>query len=112
MLTIKNQYKLLGKQIYSKFLPQLGEWTVVSVLKDEYSYDIKIQNTKTRDWDKIYLDRRPYFDVDDFEGKYKIWGLVEKGGPKSKMIKKDIIKDIDLFILNMVLLLKEMKYTL
>jgi hypothetical protein len=113
MLHIKNQHKLLGKAIYSKFLPRLGEWKVVSILKDEYSYDIKIQNTKTRrDWEKIYLDRRPYFDYDDSEPKYKMWGMVGKGGPKSKMIKKGKIQDIDSFIINMLLLLKEMKYTL
>lgn len=111
MLHIKNQDKLLGKEIYSKFLPQLGKWSVVSVLKDEYSYDIKIQNTKTRDWDKIYLDRRPYFDADDSEPKYKMWGLVEKSKPKSKLLTKDVIKDIDRLLLYMVMLLKEMKYT-
>lgn len=91
----------------------MGEWKVVSISKDEFSYDIKIQNFHTRDWDKIYLDRRPYFDSDDSEPKYKMWGLdKEKSETKSKLLKKDSVQDIDLFILNMVLVLKEMRYEL
>lgn len=112
MLHIKNQHKLLGEAIYSKFLPQLGEWKVVSILKDEFSYDIKIQNFHTREWDIIYLDRRPYFDADDSEPRYKMWGLMEKSKPKSKLLTKDIIKDIDRLLLYMVMLLKEMRYKL
>lgn len=113
MLNIKNQYKLLGKTLYSKFLPQSGEWSVVSILKDEFSYDIKIQNTQTRDVDRIYLDRRPHYDPADFEPHYRLWGMNKyKSEEKSKLIKKIIIKDIDRLLIYMLMVLKEMKYTL
>lgn len=113
MLRIKNQQRLLGKRIYSKFLPQLGEWKVVSILRDDFRYDIKIQNTKSpSDWDKIHLDRRPYYDPGSFEPHYKLWGMdTENLTPKSNMIKKGIIADMDRFVLYMVMLLKEMRPT-
>ena len=110
MLHIKNQDKLLGKPIYSKFLPQLGEWTVVSVLRDEHAFDIRIQNTKTRDMDRIYLDRQPYFDPTSFSPKYRLMGYCkDKGEEKSKLIEKDSVQDMDRLLISMLMVLREMR---
>jgi hypothetical protein len=112
MLNIKNQDKLLGKYIYSKFLPQLGEWKVVSVLRDEHAFDIRIQNTKTRDWDRIYLDRQPRFDSTSFEPKYRLIGYCkDKGEEKSKLIGKHQIQDINILLIEMIMMLKKMRPT-
>lgn len=108
-ITIKNQSKILGESLYSKFLPQVGEWRVVSILKDEFAYDIKIENVSTLKWERIYLDRKPHYDPADFEPKYKLWGLdKDYSKEKSKFIAKEQIEDMDRFCLNMVMLLKKM----
>jgi hypothetical protein len=112
VLKIKNQDKLLGKLIYSKFLPQLGEWTVFSVLRDERTFDIRIQNTKTRDMDRIYLDRQPHFDPTSFEPKYRLVGYCKlKGEEKSKLVGKPQIQDMDMLLIQMTTVLNKMRPT-
>ena len=112
MLNIKNQDKLLGKPIYSKFLPQLGEWTVVSVLRDEHMFNINIQNTKSRDMERIYLDRQPRFDPASFEPKYRLMGYCKlKGEEKSKLIGKPQIQDMDMLLIQMITMLNKMRLT-
>jgi hypothetical protein len=112
VLNIKNQDKLLGKAIYSKFLPQMGEWQVVSVLRDEHSFNIRIQNTKTRDMDRIYLDRQPHFDPASFEPKYRLMGYCKlKGEEKSKLIGKPQIQDMDMLLIQMITVLNKMRPT-
>ena len=112
MLNIKNQDKLLGKPIYSKFLPQLGEWTVVSVLRDEHMFNINIQNTESRDMDRIYLQRRPWYDPTSFSPKYRLMGYCKiTGEEKSKMIGKPQIQDINLLLIHMAIMLKKMRLT-
>ena len=110
MLNIKNQNKLLGKYIYSKFLPQMGEWQVVSVLRDEHVFNIEIRNTKTRDLDRIYLERRPRFDPSDFFAKYRLIGYCKLNGEeKSKLIEKDSVQDMDRLLISMLMVLRQMR---
>ena len=112
MLNIKNQDKLLGKPIYSKFLPQLGEWQVVSVLRDEHMFNINIQNTESRDMDRIYLQRRPWYDPTSFSPKYRLMGYCKITGKETtKLIDKPQIQDINLLLIHMAIMLKKMRLT-
>jgi hypothetical protein len=112
VLNIKNQDKLLGKAIYSKFLPQLGEWTVVSVLRDEHMFNINIQNTESRDMERIYLQRRPWYDPISFSPKYRLMGYCKITGKETtKLIGKHQIQDMNMLLIEMVMMLKKMRLT-
>lgn len=88
----------------------MGEWQVVSVLRDEHTFDIRIQNTKTRDLDRIYLDRQPHFDPSDFSPKYRLMGYCKlKGEEKSKLIEKDSVQDMDRLLISMLMVLRQMR---
>jgi hypothetical protein len=110
MLKIQNINKILGRDLYSKWMPQTKGWAVSSVELVGDTYIFELVTTDGR-WKgaEIQLRREPHIDANTFKTKYELWAWnMENSKPEVTWYTMEELDTVEGMILRLGMMLERM----